>query len=81
MIYLSMRHEKTDRGTGPRRTRLDRLGLLALQVPQVPRGQGPRPGPELERELELGFGLEEEGVAVVVVVLAAELALVQQEGR
>lgn len=79
-----MRHERTDRGTGPPRARLDRLGLLALQVPQVPprRGPGPGPGsgPELELELELGFGLEEEE-GVVVVVVAAELALVQQEGR
>lgn len=87
VIYLSMRHERTDRGTGPPRARLDRLGLLALQVrqvrqvPQVPWGPGPGsgPGPELELELELGFGFEEEEEGVVVV--AAELALVQQEGR
>lgn len=74
-----MKHARTDRGTGPPRARLDRLGLLALQVPQVPPGLGPGlvPRPELERELELGFGLEEEEGVVV----AAELALVQQEGR
>lgn len=71
VIYLSMRHERTDRGRGPLRARLDRL---ALQVPQVPPGSGPGRG----AELELGFGLEEEEG---VVAAAGELALVQQGGR
>lgn len=46
MIYLSRRHEKTGRETGPPWSRQVQLALLAPQVPRAP------PGPEL------GLGLE-----------------------
>lgn len=75
-IYLSRRHERTGRGTGEPP---GQPGRLARQVPQAPPGLGSGSVSGLALALALVFvmALEEEGV----VAAAAELVLVQQEGR
>ena len=73
MIYLSRRHERTDQGTA---APPGQAGRLARQVPQAPPGSGLASASGLALASVFVTALEEE-----VVVAAAELVLVQQEGR